>query len=104
MPSLADIAAWLFAVFVVQPFEAEIGQTMERVRAAPEVMTQVRACAAEAPARVRDRAAADWWGTTGTAIGVFVGWQSADSVIASLSPTCADAVARVRPLLQAREA
>ncbi len=96
---LQDLFAWLLATFVIGPVQADLATRMQDAQAPAVIVQQVQGCVVSATPALINRAASDiWWGLT-TTIGVAAGRTDAKSVLAETSPTCAEAVAAVRPFL-----
>jgi hypothetical protein len=99
---VTDFVARLIAMFVVDPFQAELESMIKAAGAPVEVVQQVRACAVDAPPILYRKAADDMWWATQTVITVGIGWRSVEDVVAETGPSCATAVAMMRPFLQER--
>jgi hypothetical protein len=97
---IADFIAWLVAVFIINPVQAEVNQTLERVGAPQQVIADMRACAAVAPAALLDKATGDLWWTATTVTLVGTGMKAPDTVLVEVVPSCAPAVAAARPFLE----
>ncbi|MGG5811221.1 hypothetical protein [Falsiroseomonas sp. CW058] len=95
----SDLIAWIVAVFLLGPLQAEVHSKLEAARAPAAVMQGVTACAVAAAPGLADRAAADpWWAVT-SVIGVWIGTTTPEAVLRDAAPSCAPALAAARPFL-----
>lgn len=89
---LSEIAAWLFAVLVVDPVAAEVRQRVELANLPVEAVQQTRQCLATQGPALLQKAGDDPAWAVGTAIGVAVGWTSPIQLLDPSDPTCATVV------------
>ncbi|NWJ23081.1 hypothetical protein [Rhizobium sp. RM] len=86
---IADIAAWLFATFVVDPLQAEMKQQLDRGNVSMEAVQQSHQCLATQVPRLIDRAGNELGWAIATAVGISTGWTSPDNLFESNDPKCA---------------
>lgn len=97
---IADIAAWMFTLFVVDPLHAEMRQHFERTNAPVQIVQQSRQCLAVELPRLIDRAGNEPGWAIATAIGVSTGWTSPEHLFEGADPSCS----ALRGLISAEEA
>ncbi|MBW6424927.1 hypothetical protein KX729_26140 [Rhizobium sp. XQZ8] len=85
---IAEIAAWMFTLFVVDPLHAEMRQHLEHANAPVEVVQQSRQCLASHVPRLVDRAGNEPGWAIATAIGISTGWTSPDRLFDGADPSC----------------
>jgi hypothetical protein len=101
------IRDFLFSVFsflVIEPFQAELQQSLAAARAPQALVQDVGACARAAAPVLADRALNDWWWAGTTAISVGIGMRTPESVVTEAAPSCAPTMQAVRPFLNAARA
>ncbi len=101
------IRDFLFSVFsflVIEPFQAELQQSLAAARAPQALAQQVASCARVAGPVIADRALNDWWWAGTTAISVGIGMRSPESVVTEVAPSCTATMQAVRPFLNAARA
>lgn len=82
---IADIAAWMFTLFVVDPLQAEMRQHLERANAPVEIVQQSRQCLAAHVPRLIDNEPG--WAIA-TATGISTGWTSPQTLFDGADPAC----------------
>jgi hypothetical protein len=85
---IADIAAWMFTLFVVDPLHAEIRQHLERANAPVEIVRQSRQCLETHVPRLIDKAGNDPGWAIATAIGMSTGWTPPEQLFDGADPAC----------------
>lgn len=101
---LRDLLLWAVAVFVVQPYQAELEEKLAAVRAPRAVMEAVADCASTAIPALADRAASDPWWAAVTGLKVWTGFIPPEAVLRDAAPACGPAMEAVRPYLTGRTA
>jgi uncharacterized protein (DUF697 family) len=96
---LTELAASLINAFVLDPFEAEVGQALAAARAPAAVVDGVKACLDAAPGVLAARTGESWTWALGEAAQVALGLKSAETAVAQAVPACAPALAAARPYL-----
>lgn len=86
---IADIVGWLFAVFVVDPLQAEMRQHLDRGQVSMEAAQQSQQCLANQVPRLIDRAGNEPGWAIATAVGISTGWTSPGHLFDVNDPTCA---------------
>ena len=85
---ISDITAWLFALFVIDPLQAEISTRLERANVPIAAIQQSRQCIELHGPRLMERAGEEpGWAIT-TAVGVAVGWTSPVQLLDADDPNC----------------
>lgn len=85
---IADIAAWIFTLFVIDPLHAEMRQHLDNANAPVELVQQSRQCLAIEVPRLIDKAGNEPGWATATAIGISIGWMSPERVFDGADPSC----------------
>ena len=85
---IADIAAWMFTLFVVDPLHAEMRQHLERANAPVEIVQQSRQCLESHVPRLIDKAGDEPGWAIATAIGISTGWTSPETLFDGADPAC----------------
>lgn len=86
---ISEIAAWLFALFVVDPLHAEIRERIDSANLPLETLQQSQQCVATHVPRLLQRAGEEPAWATGTAIGIATGWTSPAELFDVKDPNCA---------------
>jgi hypothetical protein len=73
---ISEFAAWLFALFVIDPLQAEMRERVAQANLPIEAVQQSQQCLATQGPLLLQRANDDPSWATGTAIGVVFGWTS----------------------------
>lgn len=89
---MQEFFAWLLATFVLAPMQAELGDRLRAVNAAPQLIQQAQSCVAAAAPALTERAANDWVWTAQTVISVATGLSDANAVLVEVVPGCAPVV------------
>ena len=100
---LNDLLAFLFATFVVGPFQAEIADKLAAARAPQAVVAEIGACASAAVPALIERLEGDWQWVVTRAVGIWIGTTSADAVLGEVVPQCREALTAARPFLAGLE-
>nr|WP_132960855.1 hypothetical protein [Rhizobium sp. BK251] len=86
---ISEIAAWLFALFVVDPLHAEIRERVDSANLPVAALQQSQQCVAAHGPRLLQRAGEEPVWATGTAIGIATGWKSPAELFDVRDPNCA---------------
>jgi len=86
---ISEIAAWLFALFVVDPLHAEIRERVDAAKLPVQAVQQSQQCIATHGPRLLQRAGEEPVWATGTAIGIAAGWTSPATLFDTIDPNCA---------------
>lgn len=96
---LQDFLISVFSFLVIEPFVAEMNQTL-RVAGAPQaVVQQVVSCGQAAAPALAERAWNDWWWAGTTTISVSIGMVSPEQVVLQAAPQCRPAIEAAQPFL-----
>lgn len=85
----SDIASWLFALFVVDPLQAEISAHLKRANAPVAAIQQSRQCVEAHGPQLLQRAGEEPGWAVATAMSVAVGWTSPVQLLDRGDPNCA---------------
>jgi hypothetical protein len=85
---ISDIAAWLFALFVIDPLQAEISAHLERANAPVAAIQQSCQCVESHGPRLLQRAGEEPGWAVATAVSVAVGWISPVQLLDGGDPNC----------------
>lgn len=85
---IADIAAWMFTLFVVDPLHAEIRQHLELANAPVEIVQPSRQCLAKQVPHLVDRAGKEPGWAIATVIGISTGWTSPETLFDGPDRAC----------------
>ena len=85
---ISEIAAWLFALFVVDPLHAEISERINSANLPIETIQQTQQCIATHAPRLLERAEAEPYWAIGTAVGIASGWTSSAELFDVNDPRC----------------
>ncbi|EUB98090.1 hypothetical protein PMI07_006404 [Rhizobium sp. CF080] len=85
---LSDIAAWLFAIFVINPLHAELRERVDLANLPVQALQQSRQCVAAHGPQLLEQAGNNPGWATGTAIGIAVGWSSPVHLFDARDPNC----------------
>jgi hypothetical protein len=97
---LADLVAWIFAIFVVEPFEAVAREKLAAARAPQEIVRQIGDCAGRGGLILAEKGLADPGWIVTTVARIWMGTTRIETVLADLDPNCAEAVQAARPFLR----
>jgi hypothetical protein len=89
---ISDIAAWLFALFIIDPLQTEMRERFDAARVPVEQIQQSRQCIASQAPRLLQRAGEEPGWAVATAIGVGIGWTSPVQLLDAGDPNCATLV------------
>jgi hypothetical protein len=96
---IADLIAWAFAVFVVEPAMTAANDKLTALRAPQETIRLVGDCARRGGPILAERSFAEpGWAVT-TIVRIWMGTTRIEAVLADLDPECAAAYAQARPFL-----
>ncbi|MDR6820872.1 hypothetical protein J2X76_006072 [Neorhizobium sp. 2083] len=85
---IADIAAWMFTLFVVDPLHAEMRQHLERASAPVEIVQQSRQClVVQVPLLIEKAGNEPGWAIA-TVVGISTGWTSPERLFDGADPNC----------------
>ena len=85
---ISDIAAWMFALFVVDPLHAELRERVGRANLPLETVQQSQQCITTHGPRLLQQAGEDPVGAVATAVGVATGWMSPIQLFDIKDPNC----------------
>lgn len=85
---ISDIAAWLFALFVIDPLQAEINAHLERANVPVAAIQQSRQCVESHGPRLLQRAGEEPGWAVATAMSVAIGWTSPAQLLNGGDPNC----------------
>lgn len=85
---ISEFAAWLFALFVIDPLQAEVRERVAQANLPMETLQQSQQCVATQGPLLLERATNDPSWATGTAISVAVGWTSPGELFDPKDPNC----------------
>jgi hypothetical protein len=86
---ISEIFAWLFALLVVDPLNAEMRERFKATNLPAETLQQSQQCVSTHGPRLMQRAGADPVWATGTAFGVVTGFVSPTRLFDAKDPNCA---------------
>lgn len=94
-----DLVLSLVSMFVIEPFEAEIGAKLKAAAAPQAIVAELRGCAGVATPALVDRALGDpVWGIT-SIVGVATGMMDAQKLVVEAAPACGPVMTKLRPFL-----
>lgn len=85
---ISNIAAWLFALFVIDPLQAEISAHLERASVPVAAIQQSRQCVESRAPQLLQRAGEEPGWAVATAMSVAIGWTSPDQLLDGSDPNC----------------
>ncbi|WP_281977995.1 hypothetical protein [Pseudorhizobium flavum] len=85
---ISDLAAWLFALLVVNPINAEIRERIETANLPLQAFQQSQQCLATHGPWLLAQAENDPVWAVGTAIGITTGWTSSTQLLDTNDPDC----------------
>jgi hypothetical protein len=85
---ISDIAAWSFALFVVDPIHTEVRERVERANLPTEAVQQSRQCLSTQALRLLQQAVEDPVWAVGTGIGIATGSTSPVQLLDKGDPNC----------------
>jgi hypothetical protein len=101
---MQDLLAALISFFLIEPLQAELADQLAAARAPQAVVAQVTSCTRTATPVVVERAASDPQWAVSSAVRLWAGWASPETVLVEAAPGCAAAVEAARPLLMEQAA
>jgi hypothetical protein len=85
---IADIVAWIFTLFVVDPLHSEMRQNLERANAPVQIVQQSQQClAVQVPALIEKAGNEPGWAIA-TVIGISTGWTPPEQLFDSEDLNC----------------
>ncbi len=94
-----DLVMYLVSIFIIEPFDAKISDSLQTAQAPAAVVEQLSGCLAAAPVVLADKVRGDWGWAVGAAVKVAVGLDSVEAVVTGAVPECGPALAAARPYL-----
>jgi len=85
---ISDIAAWLFALFVIDPLQTQISERLEAANVPVAAVQQSRRCIASHAPRLVERAGTEPGWAIATAVGVATGWTAPAELLDPNDPNC----------------
>jgi hypothetical protein len=73
---ISDIAAWLFALFVIDPLQAEVRERLDGANVPVAAIQQSQQCIASNAPRLLQRAGEEPGWAIGTALSMATGWTA----------------------------
>lgn len=89
---ISDIAAWLFAVFVIDPLQAELRERFDGANLPMQALQQSQQCIASHGPRLLEQAGDRPGWAAATAIGITLGWNSPVVLFDTHDPNCSTLV------------
>jgi hypothetical protein len=86
---ISEIFAWLFALFVVDPLNAEMRERLQATNLPAETLQQSQQCVSTHGSALMQKAGNDPVWATGTAFGVVTGFVSPAQLFDAKDPNCA---------------
>lgn len=86
---ISDIAAWIFALFVIDPLQAEVRERVAQANLPVEAVQQSQQCVTTHAPLLLERATNDPSWAVGTAVSVAVGWTPPTQLFDTADPNCA---------------
>jgi len=94
-----DIIAALISLFLIQPLQAELSETLATAQVPQAVVADVTACARDATTSLINRAVEEPGWAASNAIGLWAGLVKPDQFLAEAVPGCSAAVKAARPFI-----
>lgn len=85
---IGDFFSWIFAVFVVDPIQAEVVARLEQVQAPVAVVSQVNACLSTTGPVLLERAGNDVWWAGSTVVSLTTGFTTPAELLDASNPAC----------------
>ncbi|OJF89760.1 hypothetical protein [Pararhizobium antarcticum] len=89
---ISDVAAWLFAMFIIDPLQVEIRERLNGASVPVEQIQQSQQCIASHGPQLLKRAGEEPGWALSTAVGVAVGWNSPVELLDARDPNCSTLV------------
>lgn len=89
---ISDVAAWLFAMFIMDPLQAEMRERLASANVPVEQVQQSQQCIASHGPQLLKRAGEEPGWAVATAMGVAVGWNSPVELLDARDPNCSTLV------------
>jgi hypothetical protein len=94
-----DVIAALISLFLIQPLQVELSETLATAKAPQAVVAEVTTCARDATTSLIDRAVEEPGWAASSAIGLWTGWVTPDQFLVQAVPGCSAAVEAARPFI-----
>ncbi|TDK35680.1 hypothetical protein E2F50_12955 [Rhizobium deserti] len=85
---IANIAAWIFTLFVIDPLHAEMRQHLDRANLPVELVQQSRQCLTNEVPRLIDKAGNEPGWAAAMTVGISIGWISPEQLFDGADPSC----------------
>jgi hypothetical protein len=83
-----EFFSWVFAVFVIDPLQAEVATRLEQAQAPVAVVSQVNACLSTTAPALLERAGNDVWWAGSTVISLTTGFTTPAELLDASNPAC----------------
>ena len=101
---MQDLIAALVSFFLIEPLQTKMADKLAAARAPQAILNDVAACAkATGPVIVQRVTGDPWWGVS-TAVQVWIGSATPETILADAAPACRPAIEAARPFLTGRGA
>ena len=101
---MQDLIAALVSFFLIEPLQTKMADKLAAARAPQAVLNDVAACARATGPVIVERVTGDpWWGVS-TAVQVWIGSATPETILADTAPACRPAIEAARPFLADRGA
>lgn len=94
-----DIIAALISLFLIQPLQAELSETLATAQVPQAVTAEVTACARDATTSLIDRAVKEPGWAASSALGLWAGLVEPDQLLVEAVPGCSAAVEAAQPFI-----
>jgi hypothetical protein len=101
---MQEFIAALISFFLVEPLQHEIADTLAATRAPREIVVAVTDCAREHGPETVDRATENPWWAASSALSIWTGLATPQTLLVEAAPDCAAAVEAIESFLNADEA
>jgi hypothetical protein len=85
---IGEFFSWIFAVFVIDPIQAEIAARLEQAQAPVAVVSQVNACLSTTGPALLERAGNDVWWAGSTVVSLTTGFTTPAELLDAANPAC----------------
>ncbi|MBB4953576.1 hypothetical protein H4S14_001707 [Agrobacterium vitis] len=89
---ISDVAAWLFAMFIIDPLQGEMRERFDGAKLPVEQIQQSQQCLASQGPQLLKRAGEEPGWAMSTAVGVAIGWTSPVQLLDAGDPNCSTLV------------
>jgi hypothetical protein len=97
---IRDFIVFVLNIFVLEPFQVEISQRLDRLGAPPAVIRDVMNCASAAQPVLVQRFSDDPMWAAGTVLRLWLGTRTYQDVLRAEVPACAPALGAAQPYLE----